>query len=296
MKVSVVIRTYNEEKYLCDLLKGIRGQSLEGHELEVVIVDSGSTDATLEIAESFKTRIVHIKKSEFTFGRSLNIGCDAATGDALVFVSGHCLPVNEHWIANLVKPLASGEASYSYGKQVGWGASSKYSECQLFKKYYPDVSRIQDKEFFCNNANSALLKAAWKTFPFDEELTGLEDMDLGLRLIRHGHKLAYVAEAPVYHIHEETWPRVKTRYEREAIALQQIMPQVHVGFSDFLRYFFSAVFYDFGAAIQDSKFFACAKEIVLFRFFQFWGTYRGNHEHRRLSNKMKEQYFYPKGK
>lgn len=295
MKVSVVIRTYNEEKYIRELLEGIKRQDLEGHDLEVVIVDSGSTDGTLEIAHSFQANVVHIKKSEFTFGRSLNIGCDAAAGDALVFVSGHCIPVDEKWIARLVDPLNAQAASYSYGKQVGW-RTSKYSECQLFKKYYPETSRIQDKEFFCNNANAALLKSAWKQFPFDEDLTGLEDMDLGLRLTRHGHKLAYVAEAPVYHIHEETWSRLKTRYEREAIALQQIMPQVQVSFTDFVRYFISAVFYDFGAAIQDRKFASCVKEITLFRFFQFWGTYKGNHEHRRLSNEMKEQYFYPKGK
>ncbi len=295
MKVSVVIRTYNEQKYLTDLLKGILDQDLGGHELEIVLVDSGSTDRTLEIAGSFGARIVHIKKSDFTFGRSLNVGCEAATGQALVFVSGHCIPTNTHWIANLVAPFERGVASLSYGKQVGWG-TSKFSECQLFKKYYPEVSRLQDKDFFCNNANSALLKSAWELFPFDEELTGLEDMDLGLRLIRHGHKIAYVADAPVYHIHEENWATLKNRYAREAIALQRIMPQVHVSFGDFLRYFFSAVFYDFGAAIQEKRLASTIQEIVFFRFFQFLGTYKGNHEHRRLSHEMKEQYFYPKGK
>ena len=104
------------------------------------------------------------------------------------------------------------------------------------------------------------------------------------------------AAAAVYHIHEETWSRVKTRYEREAIALQRIMPQVHVSMSDFLRYFTSAVFFDFAAALQEkslSKYFA---EIVAFRFCQFWGTYKGNHEHRKLSRDMKEQYFYPRVK
>ena len=295
MKLSIVIRTYNEEKYLAELLDAIRTQKTQGLEVETVIVDSGSTDATLDIAKQFSANIVHIRKEDFTFGRSLNVGCDAAKGDVLVFISGHCIPTSENWLFELARPLVNGVASYSYGKQIGW-RTSKYSECQLFKKYYPDADKLQEKDFFCNNANSALLKEVWEDYKFDEELTGLEDMDLALRLIRHNHKIAYCAAGAVYHIHEETWSRVKTRYEREAIALQKIMPQVHVSLGDFLRYFISAVFFDFGAALQEKKFAEYFVEIIVFRFSQFWGTYKGNHEHKKISHEMKEQYFYPRVK
>jgi glycosyltransferase involved in cell wall biosynthesis len=293
MKVSIVIRAYNEEKYLGQLLEGIRRQDLPDDDVELILVDSGSTDQTVSIASRFGARIVNIRKEDFTFGRSLNMGCEAASGDVLVMVSAHCIPVNESWLSALIAPLRQGVSPYCYGRQVGWG-SSKFSECQLFKKYYPDVDKLQSKDFFCNNANSALLKSTWESFPFDEELTGLEDMDLGHRLVRHGQAIAYVAGAAVHHIHEEVWSRVKTRYEREAIALQLIMPQVHVGFPDFLRYFVSAVFFDFEAAIQEKKFRACFTEIILFRFFQFWGSYKGHQSHRQMSRQMKEQYFYPK--
>ena len=53
---------------------------------EVIIVDSGSSDKTVEIAHKFDCKILHIKKSEFSFARSLNIGCAAATGDYLLFI------------------------------------------------------------------------------------------------------------------------------------------------------------------------------------------------------------------
>ena len=89
MLASIVIRTYNEERYLNELLQAISKQKNEVVDREVVIIDSGSTDATLEIAESHNCRITHIKKSEFTFGKSLNMGCDFANGDFLVFVSGY---------------------------------------------------------------------------------------------------------------------------------------------------------------------------------------------------------------
>jgi len=293
MIVSVVIRTFNEEEHLSDLLDVIRQQELEGFQVEVIVVDSGSTDSTLSIAGRYGCNIVHILKEEFTFGRSLNIGCEAARGDFLVFVSGHCIPTNNHWLSGLIGPLRDGKAVYSYGRQIGNGVS-KFSEHQLFRKYYPDISKIPQEGFFCNNANAALKSDVWKEYKFNEEITGLEDMELAKRITESGHSLAYIASAAVYHIHQESWGKVKTRYEREAIALQYILPEVHVRFPDFLRYVFSAVLLDLGSALQEKKLLKVFSEVLAFRLMQFWGVYRGNHEHRRLSREMKERYFYPR--
>jgi hypothetical protein len=87
---------------------------------------------------------------------------------------------------------------------------------------------------------------------------------------------------------------VKRRYEREAIALQEIMPEVHINFGDFLRYFISAVLLDAGSALQQKNLSSKLGEIFMFRLMQFWGSYRGNHEHRKISAQMKEMYFYPR--
>ncbi|MFZ3140029.1 glycosyltransferase family 2 protein [Polaromonas sp.] len=293
MKLSLVIRTLNEAKHLMQLLQGIRAQHVPDHDVEVIVVDSGSTDGTLEIAESMQARVVTIEKSEFTFGRSLNIGCAAASGDILIFISGHCIPVNNNWLAFLVDPIINGKVSYSYGKQIV-DEKSKLSEGQLLKKYFPDNSAVPQHGFFVNNANSALHKSIWKKFPFDETLTGLEDMDLGKRLVNSGLQIGYVAEASVFHLHDETWPQVRRRYERESIALQKIMPEVQLSFGDFLRFFFSAVLLDCGIALQEGKLHKSVGEIVMFRLMQFWGSFRGNHANRVLSREMKYRYFYPK--
>ncbi|HVJ64085.1 MAG TPA: glycosyltransferase [Bdellovibrionota bacterium] len=291
--ISIVIRTLNEARYLAQALEACRKQ-VDAGPVEIVIVDSGSTDETLKIAQSFDCKIVHIRKDEFSFGRSLNLGCAAAQGEFLVFISGHCVPSTRDWLKNLVEPLRRGTAAYTYGRQVG-GDSSRFSETRLFLKYFPESSRIPQEGFFCNNANAALLKSQWVEQPFDEELTGLEDMDLAKRLWNRGLKIAYCADAPVYHYHHEQWKSVRRRYEREAIALQKIMPEIHVSFLDFIRYYLSAVFMDFGAAIENRCFWDKCGEILLFRLMQFWGSYRGNHEHRKLSRMAKEVYFYPKG-
>ena len=84
------------------------------------------------------------------------------------------------------------------------------------------------------------------------------------------------------------------RFEREAIALQHIMPEVHLSWADVSRYFFSAVFLDLGAALQQRCMRQHFKAILTYRFMQFTGSYRGNHFHRRMSREHKESYFYPR--
>ena len=165
--VSIVIRTLNEERYLADLLTGIQNQESEFNH-EVVLIDSGSTDKTLSIAEEYGCRILHISRDEFSFVRS-NVPGDAAFGKFLVFVSGHCISYNEHWLQNIVQPLQELFNIVTVGNWVGLiriGANLKYSQ-NIFQNHQACRRRI-----YCNNANSAILTDVWKRYKFDEELTG----------------------------------------------------------------------------------------------------------------------------
>ena len=83
--VSVIIRCCNEEQHIGRLLSGILEQSLQ--DVEIILVDSGSTDATLAIASRYPVQICHIARAEFSFGRSPNVGCAAARGQFLVLAS-----------------------------------------------------------------------------------------------------------------------------------------------------------------------------------------------------------------
>ena len=287
---SLVIRTYNEEKYLRWLLDSVRNQSYKDY--EIIIVDSGSTDSTLELVKDFDCKVVTIKKSEFTFGRSLNYGCEVAQGEFLVFISAHCIPYDNYWLEHLVGSFTDDSVALVYGRQVGY-KTSKFSEHQVFRKYFPPESANQQGGFFCNNANSAIRRSLWKTHPFNEELTGLEDMSWAKYHYYNNHKIVYQPNSSVIHIHEETWRKVKIRYEREAYALKEIMPEIHFEFKDFIRAFFRGINNDIGAAIKSNKFPGRLFEIVLFRFCQFYGAYKGNHLHRKISNSKKQRYFYP---
>jgi hypothetical protein len=171
---------------------------------------------------------------------------------------------------------------------------SRFSECRVFNKYFPPHTSIPQEGFYCNNANSALLAEVWQKNAFDEELTGLEDLHLARKLVERGMKIGYVAEASVYHVHDESWSQVKNRFEREAIALQHIMPEIHLSFLDFLHYLVSSIVLDSGAALRERAFVRQFPDIVAYRLAQYWGGYRGNHIHRQLSRGRKERYFYPK--
>jgi glycosyltransferase involved in cell wall biosynthesis len=292
MLTSVIIRTYNEERYLDELLSMLERQRLTHFKLEIVIVDSGSTDQTLAIAQSHDCHITSIKKEEFTFGRSLNIGCEYANGELLVFISGHCIPVDEYWLENLCKPMVNSNIGYVYGRQVGKD-TTKFSESRHFEKWFPDYSKLPQEGFFCNNANAAITRHCWENNLFNEELTGLEDMYLAKQLVKQGNKIGYVSEAAVYHIHDESWRQVCLRYEREALALHQIMPDIHISFIDFIRFFITGVVTDVIYAIKEKQMTSKFTEILLFRFYHYWGSYKGNHVTRKLSAERREQYFYP---
>jgi L-ascorbate metabolism protein UlaG (beta-lactamase superfamily)/glycosyltransferase involved in cell wall biosynthesis len=292
VEVSIIIRTLNEARHLEDLLIKIGKQQANGINYEVIIVDSGSTDRTLDIAARYGCRIFHIAREDFSFGRSLNMGCREALGKILVMISGHCVPVDEHWLKNLCQPIQDGFSQYSYGRQIG-GPNTHISEACIFAKFFPQESCIPQVGFFCNNANSAMLKSAWEKNIFDEGLTGLEDMDLAKRLVKGGGLIAYKADAAVFHYHYESWPQVRRRYERESIALQKIMPQVHFTLTDALLFFVNSVWSDCRWSYQNKLKTLPLINIILYRWNQYLGSWIGNHQHRQLSKAEKERYFYP---
>lgn len=71
------------------------------------------------------------------------------------------------------------------------------------------------------------------------------------------------------------------------------MPQVHVGCRDTIRYIFRSIWHDLSVARQMGAALPRLLEILQYRFAQYTGSYRGNHEHRRLSHAEKDHYFYP---
>jgi rhamnosyltransferase len=290
VQVSVVIRCFNEGRHLGRLLHGIMEQTVR--DVEIIVVDSGSTDGTLAIARRYPTRILSIEPEDFSFGRSLNAGCRAAKSECVVIASGHVYPMYKDWLEQLLAPFADPNIALVYGKQRG-ADKTAFSEHQVFAKWFAEESNLNQDHPFCNNANAAIRREVWEKLPYNEELTGLEDIDWAKRALHLGFKIAYVAAAEVIHVHNETSQQTRNRYRREAIALKHIFPEEHFHFYDFLRLFSTNVFSDCVHALRDSVPKKELLAILRFRLMQFWGTYRGFAHRTPVTSRLKRTFYYP---
>ena len=286
---SIVIRAYNEEKHIGRLLEGIRQQTLK--DVEIILVDSGSTDRTVSVAESFSARIVRIPSAEFTFGRSLNFGVREATREFIVIASAHVYPVYPDWLESLLRPFEDGQVALTYGKQRGYELS-KFSEQQIFHQWFPDVGKSDQETVFCNNANAAIRKSLWEKNSHDETLTGLEDLAWAKWAKEQGYEVAYVAEAEIVHIHNETPHGVYNRYRREAMALRKIYPEAQFNFYDFLRLTLTNIFSDLWHAAREHVLLKNLASIFWFRFMQFHGTRMGHRETSLVTPQLRETFYY----
>jgi glycosyltransferase involved in cell wall biosynthesis len=289
---SIVIRCFNEAKHIGRLLRGVAEQTKK--EVEIIVVDSGSTDGTLEIARESPAKILQIDPSEFSFGRSLNIGCRAATSEFVVVVSAHVYPVYDTWLELLLAPFSDPRIALTYGKQRGH-ETSKYSEHQIFARWFPDQSNPDQDHPFCNNANAAIRRSIWLEMDYDETLTGLEDIDWAQRAMKLGNKLAYTANAEVVHVHNETPSRIFNRYRREALTFKRVFPREHFHIGDFASLLVGNIANDYYHALRDGVLIRNAVGIPTFRLMQFWGTYRGFSMKAELTREMRQIFYYPRG-
>ena len=218
--ISLVIRTLNEERWLEPLLIALRGQSIP--DLELILVDSGSVDGTKAVAARYCDLVLDIETDSFSYGYALNHGIARSHGDLVAILSAHTLPMHELWIASLAAPfgtdVAASGLALTYGMQRGH-AVTKRSEHTDFSRHFGDKARRQrGREYFCNNANSLIRRDLWAQHQFDPRLPGLEDMAWAKHWMDRGLEVEYVPTAGILHIHEESWPQIYRRFQRETVA------------------------------------------------------------------------------
>jgi len=289
---SVVIRAYNEAAQIGRLLEGLSRQTLR--DLEVILVDSGSTDSTVEQATAAGAKVLHIRPDEFTFGRSLNLGLAASSCELAVIASAHVYPVYPDWLERLLEPFAGPKVALTYGKQRA-PALAHFSEQQVYQRWYPEFSDPRQAHPFCNNANAAVRLSAWKVHPYYETLTGLEDLAWAKWALGEGHQIAYVAEAEIIHIHNETRRGVYNRYRREAMAFKQIYPEAHFSLYDFARMTSANIASDWWHALKRKLLLRNVIGIFWYRAAQFWGTYQGYRRSLAWDWNLRQTFYYPHG-
>jgi rhamnosyltransferase len=288
--VSLIIRCFNEEAHIGRLLTGALRQTHAPD--EIVIVDSGSTDATLAIASAFDVQVISIPPELFSFGHALNVGIAASTADIAIFASAHVYPVYDTWIEELVAPFDDERVALTYGRQQT-PPGGRFSEQRLLGQWFPVQSARRQRHPFCNNANAAIRRSVWEQRPYDEQLTGLEDLDWAKRAMEAGHSIAYVAEAPVVHVHDESFKQVINRYRREAIAHKDIYNDQEMGMATAARLAAINIVGDYKEALREGRLQENAIDIPRFRLAQFIGTYRGFSQSGPVTDVLKRRFYYP---
>jgi glycosyltransferase involved in cell wall biosynthesis len=197
-KVSIIIRTKNEERWISSCLKSVYSQKYR--DFQVILVDNETEDNTLKKAKKFPVnKIVSVK--EYLPGKALNEGIKVSKGEYIVCLSGHCIPVNNMWLGNLVAALEEDD-SYAgvYGRQEPMSFSAPADKRDLVIVFGLD-RKIQTKDSFFHNANSIIRRELWENVPFDETITNIEDRIWAQEMLNRGYKLLYEPEASVYHYH-----------------------------------------------------------------------------------------------
>lgn len=289
-ETSIVIRAFNEERWLPEVLRAIESQTYR--DFEVVLVDSGSVDQTRDIAAEHGARIIRIRADDFTFGHALNLGIEAAQGSLLAIISAHAIPTDDHWLERLVTPLREPDTAMVFGGQRGH-ALSKFSEARDFERVFPDRPQLMDDEHvFVNNANSAVRRDLWEQRRFDEGLPGLEDAEWAKYWLERGKTVRYEPAACIHHVHTESWTQVRQRFHREGVAGRWTTVRIirHIPREVLREIVWSLI--DLGLATRAGRLRALAGEILRYRYNKTVGIVKGILDSRIITNPSRRAELY----
>ncbi len=218
--ISVLIPVKDGGEDLRRCLAGIAAQELED-EVEVVVVDSGSTDGSVEVAHSAGARVHEIHPSEFNHGATRNLAAGLARGDVLVFISQDAYAADANWLAALTAPLAQNASpAGAYGRQIahleatppeGFFMDFLYGERARTQRA-AGVHELSMETTLFSNVNSAIRAEVLERFPFVDDIIMSEDQEWSRRVLLAGYALRYVPEAAVRHSHPYTLKQAFRRF------------------------------------------------------------------------------------
>ncbi len=198
IETLIIIRTKNEDRWLKATLEKIFSQRYK--KFSVAIVDNYSSDRTLEIAKRYNVKIFKIKK--FLPGKAINIPLKKIKSKFVVCLSAHCIPTDKNWLINLLKPFKNKKVAAVYGKQLPMFNSDSQNYRDL-KIVFGNDKRIQKKDYFFHNANSAVRSSLLKKYPFSDKATNIEDRLWAKQILdlNEDFYIIYEPKAAVFHHH-----------------------------------------------------------------------------------------------
>lgn len=252
VEISIILLTKNGDAYLEEVLKKVFSQEIK-ETIEVIAIDSGSTDRTREILGKFPIRFTEVPSATFSHGATRNLGAELARGKYLVYLTQDATPLNGKWLERLVAPLQEDQ-------QVGGAFSSQRPRetCPLMEKRQilqteltsgkamrintaagnPEYEKNRFPFIWFSNTSSCIRKEIWEKIPF-RKLEFAEDQDWAQRVLEAGYKTVYVPDSIVLHSHHYRPIKNFKRHFEHAKAMKELF-----GKEEFLRFkhIFSATF------------------------------------------------------
>jgi rhamnosyltransferase len=223
VEASVIVRAKNEEGQIQRCLESLRSQTVP---VEIVVVDSGSTDKTLDIASRYADHLIRILPDDFTFGRALNIGAAAASAEIHFALSAHCAASRDDWVARAIAhyrrdPLVAG--TFGTLDSPNGDALDTPFVCS-----FPGVAEDPYWGFYWGFSNhaSSWRASVWREFQFDEDIEAAEDREWSWRVMRAGYVI--VDDPSLFvgleHRRSAGWRALFRRTRREARAMSRLLP------------------------------------------------------------------------
>lgn len=207
LNASVVIRAKNEAGFIGETLAMLFEGASEPPR-RVVVVDSGSTDGTLDIVRRFPVDLVQISPEAFTYGYALNLGIARAEGEVVATLSAHSLPATPDWLRQIALPFRDPRVAGVYGRQLPRANATPLELIGMrLTGLLSDKPKLLAKRPLFSNANGAFRRALWEVLPFDERVRGAEDIAWARSMQERGYLIAYEPTAAVYHSHGEPFLR-----------------------------------------------------------------------------------------
>lgn len=219
IECSISILTKNEERNIGACLEAVFSQKAVGP-FEVILVDSGSTDATLQIAGGYPIRIEQISARDFHHARTRNFAASLGKGPILINLSGDAIPASDAWLCNMLANFSDPGVGAVYGRQLPKPGSTM-ERCDTFDTVYGDQKIVKDpahrngmgyRFYHFSDVNSAIRRSVWEASPYPENLKMFEDLAIAKLMLDAGWKIVYESEAPVFHSHHYSAAQLFKRY------------------------------------------------------------------------------------
>jgi rhamnosyltransferase len=222
-RVGVVIRTLNESELIGRCIETLHDQR-GGLELDVLVVDSGSTDSTVEIARDRGARILELAPTEFDYSKALNLGIEQVRGDPIVSLSAHAIPADKRFLERLIAPFQDPKVAGVAARQVPW-PDAPWQEVHRLQHQFTTAPRVYSNEdgdgVLFSNAASCIRRSVWSAEPFT--LPAVEDLEWARRLVAAGWKIVYERARRLIDISRAadggSRSRTRRRTAREAVGL-----------------------------------------------------------------------------